>query len=102
MQNQKSQPAAFISYAWGDVNNQQWVRHLADRITNHGIAGVPQVQVVFDQEEGYLGQSLNTRMRSMFEEATVVLAILTPDYKEKADMTYANVGFEFTLIRENK
>lgn len=80
----------FISYGWDDNAHCEWVRCLANRLSQF-------FDVIIDVELP-LGTELNSFMEQMISEADRVLLILTPKYKEKADARKNGVGYESVLI----
>jgi len=81
----------FISYSWDSPNHQQWVLSLADIINNHG------GNSIVDKNLEY-GGHLRLFMERHIKAADVVLMVLTPRYKDKAQNLKGGVGFEFNII----
>ncbi|MFC0518949.1 toll/interleukin-1 receptor domain-containing protein [Mucilaginibacter angelicae] len=98
MRLQQKQPVVFISYSYAG-DGQEWVSVLAKKIKAYPMRELPPVSVIFDQDNGHLGNNLYTRMQASIAAADVILLILTPDYKEKADQCIASVGYEYNLVR---
>lgn len=85
----------FISYAQGDIDLEEWVRKLADKLVKEN-----GIDVRLDQYYLRLGASLPMFMLKSIQEADKVLVIGTPSYKEKADSGKGGVSFEHTLITQ--
>lgn len=81
----------FISYSWDNSEHQEWVLSLAKLIKKNG--GNP----IIDQDLKY-GSHLRLFMERNLKSSDVVLMILTPNYKEKAQNLLGGVGFEFNII----
>jgi hypothetical protein len=82
----------FLSYAWEDEEHNEWVLHLADRLTKEGIS------VIFDRYDLRIGENVHVFMEQALDRAAKVLLVLTPVYKEKATTRTGGVGFEFSMI----
>lgn len=80
----------FISYGWDDDNHKEWVKRLAQLLSEY-------FNVRID-EKLPLGGDLITFMEQMVSTSDRVLLILTPKYKEKADARKNGVGYESVLI----
>lgn len=80
----------FISYGWEDDRHCEWVRMLAQRLSEF-------FDVRIDVKVPY-GVELNAFMETMITSAERVLLILTPTYKEKAENRQNGVGYESVLI----
>lgn len=80
----------FISYGWDSDEHRDWVKELADRLSEH-------FDVTIDAKSP-LGTELNLFMEQMISNADRVLLILTPIYKNKADNRQNGVGYESVLI----
>ena len=82
----------FISYSWEDEEHRKWVKSLADRLISDGI------NVNIDQYDLSLGDRLPQFMEEQISQATYVLIICTPIYKEKSDARKGGVGYEGHII----
>jgi len=82
----------FLSYSWEELEHNDWVLQLANRLTKDGI------NVIFDRYDLGVGDSIPVFMESAVEKANKVLIVLTPKYKEKADKREGGVGYEYSLI----
>ena len=98
IQRDKGQAIVFISYAHSPKDND-WETRLAGRLASYQAHGTPQIKVIFDQEEGYAGANVFSRMQTLISEATVIVVVLTPEYRDKAENNFALVGYEYNLIR---
>jgi small GTP-binding protein len=74
----KRAPSCFVSYAWGDVEQERWVRGLANDLQNAG------VEVILDQKDNLLGANL-ARFISRIEggDVSFIVAVGTPTYLRK-------------------
>ena len=81
----------FISYSWDSEKHQEWVLHLAKLINSNG------GNAIIDQELEY-GSHLRLFMERNIKSSDVVLMILTPNYKEKAQNLAGGVGYEYNII----
>lgn len=74
----KSAPSCFVSYAWGDAEQERWVRGLSKDLENAGVG------VILDQKENMLGANL-ARFIGRIEDERVdfVVAVGTPRYRLK-------------------
>lgn len=82
----------FISYSWDSEAHKNWVADLAIAIDEAG--GNP----LIDQSNLRFGGHIALFMESMIVRSDVVLIILTPSYKEKADNRIGGVGYEYNII----
>jgi hypothetical protein len=82
----------FISYSWEELEHNDWVLQLANRLTKDGI------NVTFDRYDLGIGDNIPVFMENAVEKANKVLIVLTPKYKEKADKREGGVGYEYSLI----
>jgi len=78
-------PSCFISYAWGNVNHEQWVLTLATDLRNAG------VDVLFDKWKLLPGYSL-LRFVGEIKESDFIAVIGTPLYKQKYDNSSTDKG----------
>lgn len=90
----ESKQNVFISYAWEGDEHEAWIKTLAEKITNAG--GNPLL-------DHYLkfGSSLRLFMDMNIKAADVVLMIMTPQYKLKAEVLNGGVGYEFNIITKD-
>ncbi|MGB3466548.1 MAG: toll/interleukin-1 receptor domain-containing protein, partial [Cyclobacteriaceae bacterium] len=82
----------FISYSHDDELHKEWVRSIAEKIREIGC------NPLIDQEFLKPGMHINLKMETMIVRSDVVLIILTPRYKQKADNRINGVGYEYHLI----
>ena len=82
----------FISYSWDDEPHKKWVMDLRDRLYGDG------VPIIIDRIDMNLGDSIPVFMEQSISNSGVVLLILTPDYKQKADNRSGGVGYEESII----
>lgn len=85
-------PVAFISYSWDNEQHKQWVKKLADELSESGIT------VILDQNDLVLGDPLPQFMEQSIAGSDYVLIICTPQYKQKADARKGGVGYEESII----
>ncbi len=85
-------PRIFISYSWDSANHKDWVRKLAEDITQYGF------NVRIDANIFKLGNNLPYLMEQEVKEAWKVLIICSDGYKIKADTRIGGVGFEYSLV----
>ncbi len=88
-------PSCFISYAWGEYEQEQWVVRLANDLANAGL------DVILDRwENAEIGANI-ARFVSRIKEADEVIVVGTPDYKQKCLNPYgAVVAAELDLIHQ--
>jgi hypothetical protein len=84
----------FISYSWGPKEHQEWVLELSKIISKNG------AEVILDKTHMKLGAHMKTFMIRSVLDADIVLIILTPEYKSKADGLVGGSGYEYNLISE--
>ncbi|MBY8964011.1 TIR domain-containing protein [Flavobacterium sp. D11R37] len=84
----------FISYSWDSKEHQQWVISLADVINIHG------GNAIVDRKHLKYGGHIKTFMLKSILEADIVLIILTPNYKQKADSLEGGAGYEYNIIND--
>jgi small GTP-binding protein len=72
----KNAPNCFVSYAWGDREQERWVRGLSRDLENAG------VRVTLDRKDNPLGANL-ARFVSRIEESDFVAVVGTPEYRRK-------------------
>jgi len=85
-------PKVFISYSWEDTEHKSWVRELAISLRKDG------VEIILDQWDLILGDSLTEFMEASISKSDFVLIICTPNYKIKADRRIGGVGYEESII----
>lgn len=92
--NKIEHPKVFISYAWTDDEFSSKVASFVNRLRQDGI------DTVFDQTDLKFGNSMIHFMESSVHDANItnVLLLLTPEYKEKADLKKGGVGTETQII----
>ena len=85
---QRSRSSCFISYAWGDKNQERWVeRSLATDLRKAGI------DVILDRwENARVGASV-ARFVERIEKCVRVVVVGTPLYREKYENKEANKGY---------
>jgi hypothetical protein len=84
----------FISYSWDSTEHQQWVLALADLINSSG------GNVIVDRTHLKYGGHIKTFMLKSILEVDIVLMILTPNYKRKADSLEGGAGYEYNIIND--
>lgn len=85
-------PSVFISYSWGNLNHQNWVRDFAARLRSDG------VEAVLDQWELVAGDQLTHFMERAIADNQYVLIICTPTYKRKSEAREGGVGYEGDIM----
>ena len=85
-------PKAFISYALEDSAHKHWVRQLATRLRADG------VDVMLDQWNAAPGDQIPAFMELAVRENDFVIAICTPQFKEKSDARAGGVGYEGDIM----
>lgn len=88
--NVSDKKKVFISYGWDDENHCEWVKSLAERLNKYFEVSID-VKIPF-------GADINTFMEQKIKNSDRVLIILTPKYKEKADLRQNGVGYESILV----
>ncbi len=83
----------FISYSWDNDLHKDWVLNLANELVGNG------VDVFLDQFDLSLGMEM-THFMEKAVTADKILAVLTPNYKLKADNRKGGVGYEYSLITQ--
>lgn len=78
--------SCFVSYAWGDTDEEQWVEHTLVADLEH--AGV---EVILDRKHSRFGDIL-ARFVSRIDEVDVVVVVGTPRYKDKYRNKVAEAG----------
>lgn len=90
-----SPPKVFVSYSWESDDHKEWVRALAERLTQNG------VNVRLDQWHLVLGQSLTQFMETEVHTCDFVLVVCTKDYYRKSLARTGGVGYEQQIITGN-
>ncbi len=90
----RSSTLVFISYSWEDVAHKEWVRNLALRLIREHIDVVldqlaPSFNLNSPQDE------INAWMAQSINNSDKVIAVLTPEYRQKAEIGIGGVGFEY-------
>jgi hypothetical protein len=85
----------FISYSWDDEPHKNWVLKLAKALKDDGI------HVILDRIHLKPGMYTTAFMEKAIEVSDVVLIIMTPGYKKKADDRKGGAGYEYYIINEN-
>lgn len=82
----KSAPSCFVSYAWGEAEQERWVRGLANDLMNAG------VEVILDRKGNpQIGASV-ARFISRIEQSDFVVAVGTPSYRLKYENQVSEAG----------
>lgn len=81
----------FISYSHDSEAHKNWVRGLAEYLSQNGI------EVVLDQWDVRLGDDLPAFMENAIRKTDRVLAICTDIYVQKANSGTGGVGYEKTI-----
>lgn len=84
----------FISYSWDSDDHQHWVLNLADKIN------VSNIECVVDKTHLKYGGHIKTFMLSNIIDSDIVLIILTPEYRKKADKLEGGAGYEYNIIND--
>jgi len=87
-------PGVFMSYSWDNESHQKWVLDLADLIDKNG------GRAILDRKHLKYGGHIKTFMIRNILQADVVLLILTPNYKKKADSLKDGAGYEYNIIND--
>ncbi len=87
-------PNIFISYSWDSVEHQQWVLSVADLINSNG------GNAIVDRTHLKYGGHIKTFMLKSILDVDIVLMILTPNYKRKADSLDGGAGYEYNIIND--
>jgi small GTP-binding protein len=82
----KASPSCFISYAWGDEEQERWVRGFAKHFENAG------VEVVLDRKDNpQIGANV-ARFVSRIEQTDFVVVVGTPSYRRKYENEVSDTG----------
>ncbi|HZY79105.1 MAG TPA: toll/interleukin-1 receptor domain-containing protein [Cyclobacteriaceae bacterium] len=84
----------FISYSWDDLAHQKWVLSLADQINKAG------GDSIVDRTHLKYGGHIKSFMIKSITDADIVLIILTPNYKRKAESLSGGAGYEYNIIND--
>ncbi|MFH6960643.1 toll/interleukin-1 receptor domain-containing protein [Flavobacterium aquidurense] len=84
----------FISYSWDSMEHQEWVLQLSEIIESNGGSAI------VDQNQKF-GTHLRIFMERFIKAADVVLIIMTPPYKDKAQNLKNGVGYEYNIITKD-
>ena len=84
----------FISYSWDSKEHQKWVLSIADLINENG------GNAIVDRTHLKYGGPIKSFMLKSILQADVVLMILTPKYKRKADSLEGGAGYEYNIIND--
>ena len=88
-------PKIFVSYSWEGDAHKEWVRALAERLTQNGL------NVRLDQWHILPGQSLTQFMETEVQTCEFVLVVCTKDYCRKSLARVGGVGYEQQIITGN-
>jgi hypothetical protein len=82
----KTAPSCFLSYAWGDVGQERWMRGLSRDLENAG------VQIILDQKDNpQIGANV-ARFISRIAQSDLVAVVGTPQYLLKYDNKVSTTG----------
>ncbi len=82
----KTAPSCFVSYAWGEAEQERWVRGLANDLMNAG------VEVILDRKDNpQIGANV-ARFISRIEKSDFVVAVGTPSYRLKYENEVSPTG----------
>ena len=84
----------FISYSWDSAEHKEWVLSIADLINENG------GHSIVDRTHLKFGGHIKTFMLKSILQADVVLMMLTPEYRKKADNLEGGAGFEYNIIND--
>jgi len=82
----------FISYSWDDEEHKSWVSSLTETLEENGF------NVILDRNSTRFGDDIQNFMERAIFTVDVILIILTPAYKQKADNRTHNAGYEYGII----
>lgn len=85
-------PRVFISYAWEDEENNNWIQEFAHTLMNKGI------NVYIDRKDLNYGDSISKFIDNNIEKADYILVICTKKYKEKSELRIGGVGYEVNIF----
>lgn len=97
----RSKPIVFISYTWENDVHISWVTSLVMRLMENDI------DVIFDRFCPEFNKDLpqdkkNEWMIRSINTSDKILAVMTPQYKEKAEKGIGGVGFEYNRLLSEK
>jgi hypothetical protein len=95
--DRSSLSTVFISYSWEDARHNAWVAKLANELVERG------TNVIFDRRSLNFAKDvppdeISTFMAGGILRADRVVAVLTPQFKEKAERGVRGVGFEYRKL----
>jgi small GTP-binding protein len=82
----KTIPSCFISYAWGDLDRERWVRKLATYLQNAGI------DTILDQKDNVQLGSNVARFISRIEQSDFIIVVGTRLYRRKYENKLSATG----------
>lgn len=82
----------FVSYSWDNPGHISWVKKFASRLRTDG------VEAILDRWELHPGDPVTEFMENSITNADFVILILTPSYRERANLRKGGVGYEGTII----
>ena len=85
-------PKAFISYSWDDDAHKEWVKQLATHLRADG------VDVTLDRWHSAPGDQIPEFMERAVRENDFVIAVCTPQFKERSDGRGGGVGYEGDIM----
>lgn len=91
----RSTPSVFLSYSWDNEYHCKWVRTLAERLTNNGVA------VFLDQWHVGPGDSITQFMEEKVLACDHTLVVCTPNYAQRSLKRLGGVGYEQQIISGN-
>lgn len=94
-ENNSNQIKVFISYSWDSQEHQNWVLDLADNLQENDL------KIIVDRKDLKYGGHIKTFMTKSIFEADIVLIVLTPNYKRKADDYIGGAGYEYNIINDD-
>jgi len=93
----RSRTVVFISYSWEDEEHMKWVYNFAKELIDN------EIDVILDQlSTSFILDSpqneVNEWMTQCVNNCDKVIAILSPQYKYKAENNIGGVGFEYSRL----
>jgi len=85
-------PKTLISYSWDDDTHKEWVKQLATRMRANG------VNVTLDRWHSAPGDQIPAFMERAVRENDFVIAVCTPQFKERWDERGSGVGYEGDIM----
>lgn len=99
----RSNPIVFISYAWENIVHISFVKSLAMRLMeNKIVVALDRLVPTYDEKVPQDNINIYKWMTAAISNSDNILAVLTPQYKEKAEKNIGCVGFEFNRILSEK